>query len=84
MFYIDKAPTTEQEIERLLIAELQTFPGCEETLHVAIVPIEDHAKDATWTVARFNCGRSDGEACDRALHRIVPHFQRMYDMLQKH
>jgi len=81
---MDKAPMTKQEIEQLLIAELHTFPGCEETLHVAIVPIEDHAKDATWTVARFNCGSSDGEACDRALHRIVPRLQRMYDMVQKH
>jgi hypothetical protein len=81
---MDKAPMTKQEIERLLIAELHSFPDCEEALHVVIVPIEDRANDATWTVTRFNYGNSDGEACDRALHRIVPRFQRMYDMVQKH
>ena len=75
---------TKEEIERLLIADLQTFPDCEKALRVVVIPIEDYANAATWTVSCFNHGRSDGEACDRALQHIVPRFQRVYDLVRKH
>jgi hypothetical protein len=39
---------------------------------------------ATWTVSRFHRGQSNAYACDRALQRIVPHYQRLYDLAQKH
>jgi len=81
---MDKLPMTKEEIERLLIAELQTFPDCEEALDIVVVPVDDHAHTATWTVSRFNHGKSDAEACDRALQHIVPCFQRVYDMVRKH
>jgi hypothetical protein len=41
-----------------------------------VIPIVDHTAVATWTVSRFDSAKSDGYACDRALQRIVPHFQR--------
>jgi len=81
---MDKAPVTKDEIERLLIAELHTFPGCEEAIQVVVVPIENNANIATWTVSCFNHGNSDDYACDCALQHIVPRFQRLYDMVQKH
>jgi hypothetical protein len=83
---VEKAPKTKEEIERLIIAELRTFSDCETALGVVVVAIADYTDtDATtWTVSSFDCGKSDGYACDRALQRIVPQFQRAYDMVQKH
>jgi hypothetical protein len=81
---VEKLPKTKEEIERLITAEMHTFADCEDALNVIVVPIGGHATVATWTVLRFNPGKSDGEACDRALQRIVPRFQRAYDIVQKH
>ena len=81
---MDKLPMTKEEIECLLIAELRSFPNCAPALEIVVIPIEDYAKPATWTVSRFNHGKADGEACDRALQHIVPHFQRVYDLVCKH
>lgn len=81
---MDKLPMTKDEIERLLIAELQTFPNCRQALQIVVIPIADYTNPATWTVSRFNHGKSDSEACDRALQHIVPLFQRVYDMVRKH
>ena len=81
---VGKLPKTKEEIERLIIAELRTFAGCVMVVGIVVTPIVDYTEDATWTVSRFDSGKSDGYACDRALQRIVPHFQRVYDMVQKH
>ena len=81
---MDKAPLTKEEIERLLIADLRTFPNCGRAVRVIVVAIADHADAASWTVSCFDHGRSDGEACDRALQHIVPRFQRVYDLVRKH
>jgi hypothetical protein len=81
---VEKLPKTKEEIERLIIAELRTFAGCEMVVGIVVIPIADYTEVATWTVSRFDSGKSDGHACDRALQRIVPHFQRVYDMVQKH
>ena len=81
---MDKLPITKEDIERLLIAELQTYPNCRQALQIVVIPIEDHTNPATWTVSCFNHGKSDGRACDRALQYIVPLFQRAYDMVSKH
>ena len=81
---MDKLPMTKEQIERLLIAELHTFADCDRALQIVVIPVEDRGNPATWTVSRFNHGKSDGEACDRALQHIVPRFQRVYDMVRKH
>jgi len=81
---MDKLPVTKAEIERLLVTELHTFIDCEQARDIEVVPIEDRTNIATWTVLRFNPGKSDGEACDRALQNIVHRFQRAYDMVCKH
>jgi len=81
---MDKLPMTKGEIERLIIADLHTFPGCDKAFGVVVAPIEDYTCAATWTFARFHCGGSDSEACDRALQRIVPQLQRIYELVQKH
>jgi hypothetical protein len=81
---MEKAPKTKEEIERLLLAEMQSFEDCEHALGVIVVPIADQADAATWTVTSFNPGKSNGEACDSALQLIVPRFQRAYDIVRKH
>ena len=81
---MDKAPKTKQEIERLLIADLRTFPGCDQVVRVVVVGVEDPADPASWTVSCFDHGKSDGEACDRVLQQLVPRFQRVYEMVEKH
>jgi len=81
---MEKLPKTKEEIEKLLLAEMQTFEGCEQALAVVILPIVDHDGAATWTVSCFNHGKSDGEACDCALQCIVPRFQWAYDLVRKH
>ena len=81
---MNKQPLTKEQIERLLIAELQTFPHCERALQILVIPVIDRDSTITWTVSRFKCGGSGGEACDRALQHIVPRFQRAYDMVCKH
>jgi hypothetical protein len=85
---LDKLPKTKEEIAQLIIAELRCF-DCTDVLAVVIVPIDDHPDHrpdaaATWTVSCFNVGKSGGWACDRALQHIVPRFQQLYDLVQKH
>ena len=84
IFKMNKLSITREEIERLLVVNLQTFPNCERALRVVVVPIEDYTNAATWTVQKFNCGSSDGDACDRALQHIVPRFQRVYNLVRMH
>ena len=81
---VEKIPKTKDEIQRLIIAELRTFAQCEKVWGIVVVPIVDDAGVATWTVSRFHRGQSNAYACDRALQRIVPHYQRLYDLAQKH
>ena len=80
---MEKLPKTKEEIAQLIITELRSF-DCMSVLGIVIVPIVDHAHAPTWTVSCFNAGKSDGETCDRALQHIVPRFQRIYDLIQKH
>jgi hypothetical protein len=81
---MNKLPVTKEQIERLIVSDLQGFPGCENALGVVVVPVLTHDAKASWTVSCFNAGRSDGDACDRALQHIVPHFQRAYDLFSRH
>jgi hypothetical protein len=81
---VNKLPKTKDEIQRLITSELRTFNDCEEARGVVVIPIVADDGGATWTVSCFNRGGSDGYACDRALQRIVPHYQRLYDLAQKH
>ena len=80
---VEKLPKTKLEIEQLIIAELQRI-DCAGVLEVVVIPIVDRAAAATWTVSCFNPGKSDGVDCDRALQHIVPRFQRVYNLVQKH
>lgn len=82
---LDKLPKTKEEIAQLIIAELHSF-DCDDVLAVVVVPIDEYPDDtaATWTVSCFNVGKSGGWACDRALQHIVPRFQELYDLVQKH
>lgn len=81
---LDKLPKTKEEIAQLIIAELRSF-DCKDVLAVVVVPIDDYPDaTATWTVSCFNVGKSGGWACDRALQHIVPRFQGLYDLVQKH
>src|SRR6476646_2254481 len=79
---VEKLPKTKDEIQRLIIAELRTCAECENAWGIIVVPLVDDLGIATWTVSRFRPGRSDAYACDRALQRIVPHYQRLYDLAQ--
>ena len=79
-----KLPKTKEEIEQLIVAEMQTFTDCENALGVVVIPIVDRCHFATWTVSRFNPGKSDGEACDCALQLIVPRFEQAYDIVRIH
>jgi hypothetical protein len=81
---VEKIPKTKDEIQCLIIAELRTFAQCEKAWGIVVVPIVDDTGVATWTVSRFHRGQSNAYACDRALQRIVPHYQRLYDLAQKH
>jgi hypothetical protein len=82
--HVNKLPKTRVEIQDLVTAELQRFAGCEEARSVVVVGLDGEINGATWTVSRFNRGESDADACDRALQVIVPHYQRLYDLTQKH
>ncbi len=79
-----KLPVTKEQIERLIVGDLKSFPGCENALAVVVVPVLSQCATVSWTVSRFNAGSSDGDACDRALQHIVPHFQRAYDLFSRH
>ena len=81
---MDKRPMTKEQIERLIIADLRSFPACRRARAVVVAPVVDHGTAATWTVLRFHTGGSDSEACDRALQHIVPLFKRVYDLVRKH
>ena len=73
---MEKLPKTKDDIQRLIIAELRTCADCEKAWGIIVVPVVDDFAIATWTVSRFHRGQSDAYACDRALQRIVPHYQR--------
>jgi len=81
---VENLPKTKDEIQRLIIAELRTCAECENAWGIIVVPVVDDLGIATWTVSRFHRGQSDAHACDRALQRIVPHYQRLYDLAQIH
>jgi hypothetical protein len=81
---VNKLPKSKVEIQDLLIAELRRFAHCEEAWSVVVVGVDAEINGATWTVSRFNRGESDAHACDRALQLIVPHYQQLYDLKQKH
>jgi hypothetical protein len=85
---VNKLPKTKGEIQQLIMAALRRFADCEEAWGVVVVPIVAPnggvTGDANWTVSCFNRGQADAYACDRALQRIVPHYQRLYDLAQKH
>jgi hypothetical protein len=82
--FVEKLPKTKDEIQRLIIAELRTFAGCDRAWGIVVVPLVVDTSVATWTVSHFHRGLSNAYACDRALQRIVPHYQRLYDLVQKH
>jgi hypothetical protein len=79
---LDKVPNTKNEIEMLIVAELRDCQDCETAWGVVVIAVEDD--DANWTVSQFNRGESSAFACDQALLRIVPHYQRLYQLVQKH
>jgi hypothetical protein len=81
---VDKLPKTKVEIQGLLTAELRTFADCEDASEVEVIAIETEDGGPNWTVSGFNRGRSDIYACDRALQHIVPAYQRIYELAQKH
>jgi hypothetical protein len=80
----NKLPKTTREIQQLILVELRNFAGCEEARGIIVIPVLAGGGGANWTVSCFNRGASDGYACDRALQRIVPHYQQLYDLAQKH
>ena len=81
---VNKCPKTRDEIQDMITADLRRFAGCEEAWGVVVVGLDAEISGATWTVSRFNRGESDAYACDRALQVIVPHYQLLYDLKQKH
>jgi hypothetical protein len=81
---VNKLPKTKDEIQRLIMAELRTFTDCEKAWGVVVIPITADDDAANWTVSCFNHGESDAYACDLALQHIVPHYQRLYELAQKH
>ena len=81
---VEKLPKTKDDIQRLIIAELRTCADCEKAWGIIVVPVVDDFAIPTWTVSRFHRGQSDAYACDRALQRIVPHYQRLYDLAEIH
>jgi hypothetical protein len=81
---MNKLPKTKDEIQDLVTLELRRFPDCEEAWNVVVVGLDAEIKGVTWTVSRFNSGESDAYACDRALQVIVPHYQQLYDLTEKH
>ena len=80
---LDKVPKTKNEIEMLIVAELRDCQDCETAWGVVVIAVEGD-DDANWTVSQFNRGESSAYACDQALQRIVPHYQRIYQLVQKH
>jgi hypothetical protein len=81
---VDKLPKTKDEIQALIVAKLREYEDCETAWGVIVVAVDGDDNIANWTVARFNRGESCAYACDRALQRIVPHYQRLYQLAQKH
>lgn len=81
---MNKLPKTKDEIQTLVTTELRRFDDCEQAWGVVVVALDAEITGATWTVSHFNRGESDAYACDRALQIIVPHYQRLYDLTQKH
>lgn len=80
---LDKVPKTKNEIEMLIVAELRDCQDCETAWGVVVIAVEGD-DDANWTVLQFNRGESSAYACDQALQRIVPHYQGLYQLVQKH
>jgi hypothetical protein len=81
---VEKLPKTKDAIQRLIIAELRTCADCENAWGITVVPVGNDSGIANWTVSRFHRGQSDAHACDRALQRIVPQYQRLYDLAAVH
>jgi hypothetical protein len=72
---LDKVPKTKNEIEMLIVAKLRECQDCNAAWGVVVIAVEGDDV-ANWTVSQF--------ACDQALQRIVPRYQRLYQLVQKH
>ena len=81
---VNKLPKTKDEIQQLIMAKMRSFADCDKACGVVVIPVVAGDGGATWTVSCFHRGGSDAYACDRALQRIVPHYQRLCDLVQKH
>ena len=53
---MSKLPVNKDQIERLIVGDLKSFPGCEAALGVVVVPVLAHGATTTWTVSCFNGG----------------------------
>jgi hypothetical protein len=81
---MNKIPKSKDEIQDMVTAELRRFADCDSAWGVVVVGLDFEISGATWTVCRFNRGDSSAYACDCALQAIVPRYQRLYDLKQKH
>ncbi|MGZ5803979.1 MAG: hypothetical protein ACXWLC_09660 [Rhizomicrobium sp.] len=86
---MEKAPKSRAEIERLVLAELQTFGNCEGAAGISITGCDSFCDSRfdfgpNWTVAAFNSGTASDYECERALMNIVSRLQGFYKLVQKH
>ena len=84
MWIVEKLPKTKERHPKVDYRRARTCADCEKAWGIIVVPVVDDFAIATWTVSRFHRGQSDAYACDRALQRIVPHYQRLYDLAEIH
>lgn len=84
LMLIGRAPKTRAEIEALLLNELHDSEACQGAAAVSVVPSDEEASDANWTVAYYDIGTATECACSAALAQIVPRFQCFYELVQKH
>ena len=80
---MEKLPKTREAIARLVMAELHSG-DCKSVSEVVVVPTDDLDDATTWTVSGIQARESDADAYVRALGVIIPHFQRLYALVQKH
>jgi hypothetical protein len=62
---------TRRELERRLLIELRKAPGCGAATGVTVFPLEDGG----WSIADFNAGAADRNACSDALGEVEERLQ---------
>jgi len=75
--YPFKARVTPKELEALILSELRTHRGCEDSKAISIKRLAE-AGPTNWIIGPCDFGSSDIATCVGVMSVFIPHFHERY------